>query len=90
MCLMCANAVATVRHLPRLVLLHRSFEDLRSTLSDTAWARWRDDYLRLTAFLVDRAQVTDDAYRHHLQRASERDRANVRNLLGGVYDVELN
>lgn len=87
MCLMCTNAVATPRHLPRLVLLHQALEDQRSALSDQAWTRWRDHYLRLTAFLFNVARVTDDTYRTHLQAATEQDRRHVRDLLGGHLDA---
>ncbi|MEB0200381.1 hypothetical protein QN345_13170 [Cryobacterium sp. 10I1] len=87
MCLMCRNAVATPRHLPRLCLLLQAFEDLRSTLTIRAWERWDDDYLRLHVFLFSRAQLTEEGRIAALAAATETDKHYVRLLLGGIYDT---
>lgn len=86
-CLMCDNAVATPRHLPRLVLLHSALEDLRGAVTESVWSERTDDYLRLTAFLFNSAQLNDDTYQRHLQAATKSDRQNVRDLLGGNLDA---
>ena len=86
-CLMCENAVATPRHLPRLVALHSALEDLRGSVTETSWNDLSDHHLRLTAFLFNSAQLNDDTYRRHLQAATESDRRNVRDLLGGNLDA---
>lgn len=87
MCLMCRNAVATPRHLPRLCLLLQAFEDLRSTLTVRAWERWDDDYLRLHVFLFNRARLTEEGRVAALSAATETDKHYVRLLLGGTYDT---
>jgi len=86
-CLMCQNAVATPRHLPRLVLLHAAMEDQRGAVTEAAWGDLRDHHLRLTAFLFNSARLTEQTYRQHLQAATEADRRNVRDLLGGNLDA---
>lgn len=87
MCLMCTNAVATPRHLPRLVLLHQALDDLRSTLTARAWERWEDHFIRLEAFLYLRAHLTEQGRLAALAAATDRDREHVRRLLGGTYDA---
>jgi len=87
LCLTCTNAVATPRHLPRLCLIHEALEDLRGALSDSAWARWSDDYVRLSAFLEDRVRMTPQRRKAALTEVTEVDRTYVRALFGGEYDV---
>ncbi|WP_299956982.1 hypothetical protein [uncultured Modestobacter sp.] len=87
MCLTCTNAVATPRHLPRLCLIHQVLEDLRGALSDSAWVRWSDDYVRLSAFLDDRVRMTPQRRKAALAEATEVDRTYVRALFAGEYDV---
>lgn len=88
MCLMCPNAIATKRHLPRLVLIHEVLTDLRSTLSQTAWSRWEADYLRLTAFLEREVRLTATQRQLALRKVADDDHNHVRALLNGTYDYE--
>ncbi|GEM_PF-2129707 len=88
MCLACTNAIATARHVPRLALLHGALEDLRSTMTSTAWEQWRDDYLRLHAFLVNEVRLDQDGIREAAQRATRADRLNVSRVLEGALDVD--
>ncbi|MCO1575147.1 hypothetical protein M8C13_05160 [Crossiella sp. SN42] len=51
-CLGCENAVATPRHLPRLVFLAECLDELASALHPDDWRdRWSEPYIQLTALL---------------------------------------
>ncbi len=53
-CLRCENAVATRRHLPRLVYLYRALDELRATLPERVWDQdWREHFLRLHHLLAE-------------------------------------
>lgn len=70
LCFACPNAVATGRHLPRIVYLHQALEGLRSAVDTATWtADWAEHHGRI-ADLVSahtteagraalRAQLTD-------------------------------
>jgi hypothetical protein len=70
LCFACPNALATGRHLPRILYLHRALESLRSAVNPASWAAdWAEHHTRVTD-LVDthtteaeraglRAQLTD-------------------------------
>ncbi len=52
-CLRCENAIATRRHLPRLVYLHRALNELRATLEPAVWDQdWREHFLLLHHLLA--------------------------------------
>lgn len=52
-CLACANAIATRRHLPRLVYLHQCLESLRATVAVDVWELdWQQHYRRLSSLLT--------------------------------------
>lgn len=88
MCLMCPNAIATQRHLPRLVLIHEVLTDLRSAVSQRVWGRWAADYLRLTAFLEREVRLTEEQRLVSLRKVDNEDHKHVRALLNGTYDYE--
>ena len=53
-CLLCENAIATRRHLPRLAYLHRALNELRGTLEPAVWDQdWREHFLRLHHLLAE-------------------------------------
>ena len=53
-CLLCENAIATRRHLPRLAYLHRALNELRGTLEPAVWDQdWRKHFLRLHHLLAE-------------------------------------
>jgi hypothetical protein len=85
-CLECKNAVATPRHLPRLVLLHDAISALASAVSE---AVWRTDYQasheRLSALLTNYSTSAErsDARRH----TTDTDREAIRQLLNRRYDA---
>jgi hypothetical protein len=83
-CLMCRNAVATPRHLPRLVALREALEELRSALDPELWeAHFAGAYFSLLALFETRlSQPLVESARGQI---SAPDRANVRALLNGVY-----
>jgi hypothetical protein len=52
-CLRCENAIATRRHLPRLVYLHRALNELRATLEPAHWDQdWREHFVVLDHLLA--------------------------------------
>lgn len=86
-CLGCSNAVATPRHLPRLVLAHAGLSELSSAVGTEDWqARWQIHYERLCTIL-DR-HTTEAERSEAMRRASDVDRAIVTRLLNGGYSVQ--
>lgn len=85
-CLGCVNAIATPRHLPRLVLTHAALIELSSTISTDEWTRrWETHYLRLCSILT---RYTTDAERAAaMTSATEHDRNLVTRLLDGGYSA---
>ena len=60
LCLACPNAVATARHLPRLVHLHDALEQLRGSVPGSVWdLDWAPHWSRLTD-LLDRHTTIDE------------------------------
>lgn len=61
-CLLCENAIATRRHLPRLVYLHRALNELRGTLERAVWDHdWREHFLRLHHLLAEHTTSAEQA-----------------------------
>lgn len=85
-CLGCTNAVATPRHLVRIVALHDALQELSGCLEQTDWAeRWEVHFCRL-CMLLDRH--TSEAERVQArQSVTESDRAVVARLLAGGYSA---
>lgn len=86
-CLACTNAVATPRHLPRIVTLHSALEELSSALGEQEWQdRWESHYLRLCV-LLDR-HTTDAERSAAAKQATDSDRAAINRLLSGGLSAE--
>lgn len=61
-CLLCENAIATRRHLPRLVYLYRALNELRGTLEPAVWDQdWREHFLRLHQLLAEHTTSAEQA-----------------------------
>jgi len=85
-CLGCVNAIATPRHLCRLVLTHAGLVELSSTISSDEWARrWETHYLRLCSLL--KRHTTEAERAAAMKSATEHDRNVVTRLLGGGYSA---
>jgi hypothetical protein len=83
-CLGCVNAIATPRHLSRLVLTHAGLVELSSTISSDEWARrWETHYLRLCSLL--KRHTTEAERTAATKSATEHDRNLVTRLLDGGY-----
>ncbi|MFB7010277.1 MULTISPECIES: hypothetical protein [unclassified Streptomyces] len=81
LCLACKNAYIHPGHHPRLALLHRQLESLRSVLDDGAWNdQWQDHSLRLEDL---RDKVGDTVWDAALARAGSDDHALVHLLVKG-------
>ncbi|SDC65615.1 hypothetical protein [Actinokineospora iranica] len=80
MCFACDNALATPRHLPRIVYLHDALAGLRSVVSGAAWtADWARHYSRVGDLL---AACTTPAERSALRgRLTDRDRVLIDQVL---------
>jgi hypothetical protein len=84
LCLACPNAVATPRHLPRLVTLHAALEELSSALPSDVWrARWQEHYLRLCSLLEMHSTPAERAASRANATATEKD--NIDRLLRGEF-----
>jgi hypothetical protein len=85
-CLGCVNAIATPRHLSRLVLTHAGLVELSGTISSDEWARrWETHYLRLCSLL--KRHTTEAERAAAMKSATEHDRNMVTRLLGGGYSA---
>lgn len=85
-CLDCSNAVATPKHLPRLVFMLACIDGLASVLDDTLWAtRWGAHRDRLAGLLA--AHTTKTEREDALEALTSADRQNVLRLIGGEYDA---
>lgn len=80
LCLACPNAVATRRHLPRLIYLHKCLYDLRLIVSADVWEQdWHTHFQRLTALLM--TNTTSAEQTAALAALSARDRDLIDRLL---------
>ncbi|RBO85343.1 hypothetical protein [Nocardia puris] len=85
LCLACANAVVTPRHLPRLAYLHQALESLRTVLPARTWAHdWREHHSRLTQ-LKD-SSFTAAEWADALTAVNSSDRATIELLLRKGFD----
>jgi hypothetical protein len=85
-CLACKNAIATRRHLPRLVYLHRCLESLRATLAATVWELdWCEHHLRLASLL--NRHTTDPQRQEASNKISDSDRDLIDRLLHREFDA---
>ncbi|OBJ45600.1 hypothetical protein A5630_01155 [Mycolicibacterium mucogenicum] len=85
-CLGCTNAIATPRHLPRLVLTRAGLAQLSSTITTDEWVRrWEHHYLRLCSLL--QRHSTKAEQNAAMKSATERDRDLVTRMLDGGYSA---
>lgn len=85
-CLGCVNAIATPRHLPRLVLTHAGLAELGSTIDSTEWVqRWETHYRRLSSLLE--RHTTQAERTAAMTSATDDDRLQVTRLLDGGFSV---
>ena len=80
LCFACPNAVATGRHLPRIVYLHQILETLRATLDASTWAAdWAGHHARVADLVHTH---TTEAERARLLIAlTDRDREPIDRML---------
>lgn len=82
LCLGCPNAVATARHLPRLMALHAALSELASALPVDVWqARWQEHFLRLSSLLE--LHTTEPERAAALRDATVEEKDNIDRLLRG-------
>ncbi|MFJ9005425.1 hypothetical protein [Streptomyces canus] len=80
MCFACPNALATSRHLPRIIYLHSALEALRSAVSGAAWtADWAGHYHRVDNLLNE--HTDRDRWPALLTELSEKDKDLIDRLL---------
>ena len=86
LCLACPNAVATRRHLPRLVYLHRALRQLRATLDATIWELdWREHHDRLDSLLTSHTTPAEQDVA--VRGISDHDRALIDDFLRRRFDL---
>ncbi|EWM19198.1 hypothetical protein KUTG_09502 [Kutzneria sp. 744] len=85
-CLACKNAIATRRHLPRLVYLHHCLESLRATVAAEVWELdWREHHLRLSSLLT--RHTTGAQQQEAVRTISGSDRDLIDRLLRRGFDA---
>ncbi|MFL0241981.1 hypothetical protein [Mycobacterium sp. SMC-17] len=85
LCLQCANAFATPRHLPRLIELRHQLEAIAST-DGPDWTDFRAmAYGCLVALIDDRTLITDGEYAAAERDITDEDRTEIHLLLNGKY-----
>ncbi|WP_239396370.1 hypothetical protein [Frankia sp. CiP3] len=86
LCLACPNAVATRRHLPRLVHLHDAMTELRAVVDADVWELdWRVHFTRLSALLGTHTTAAEQAAARGQLTAA--DRARIAALLHRKLDA---
>ena len=80
LCFACPNALATSRHLPRIVYLYEVLGTLRSTVSAEVWSTdWAEHFARVSALLDD--HTTELSRPLLLAELTERERALVDRMM---------
>lgn len=85
-CLACSNAIATPRHLTRLVVMHDALEELGSAVDANQWSeRWEVHFTRICVLLERHTTAAE----RKLARttATDTDRTIVTRLLSGGFSV---
>ena len=86
LCLACPNAVATRRHLPRLVYLHDGLAELHAVLDTTVWDRqWQQHFQRISALLDTHTTATERS--EVRARITDSDRMTIDRLLRRTLDA---
>lgn len=84
-CLSCTNAVATPRHIPRLMYLLASIDALAQVLPDAVWrTRWAERRGQLASLLA--AHTTAAEREDAIRKVTEAEKQNVHRLLAGEFD----
>ena len=84
-CLACPNAVATVDHLPRLVVLHDALVGIAGVVAQPEWQQHYAEHLARLQDLL-RQCSTDKEVTQARNSATDADRATVEALLRGGFD----
>ena len=84
-CLACPNSVATLRHLPRLVVLHDALVGLSDVVSRQQWQGHYAGHLDRLQDLL-RQCATDEEVAQARSSATDADRETVERLLRGGFD----
>lgn len=80
MCFACPNAVATGRHLPRIVYLHQALAAVRTTVLPEVWAAdWAEHFARVSALVED--HTTELGRRQFLAELTDNDRTLIDRML---------
>ncbi|UNN05326.1 hypothetical protein [Rhodococcus opacus] len=86
LCLACPNAVATRRHLPRLVHLHDGMSELHAVLDTTVWdQQWQQHFERVSVLLD--AHTTAAERSDARARVTNADRTTIDRLLRRTFDA---
>lgn len=84
-CLGCTNAVATPRHVPRLMYLLVSIDALVQVLPDAVWrTRWAERRAQLASLLS--AHTSSAEREDALRNVTETEKLNVQRLLAGEFE----
>ncbi len=86
LCLACGNAVATRRHLPRLVYLQDALNELRAVLDPAVWEQdWLEHHRRICSLLD--THTTQPERTDARARLSNADQGLIDRLLRRKYDT---
>jgi hypothetical protein len=86
LCLACPNAVATRRHLPRLVHLHDGLTELHTVLDTTVWDRQWQQHFERVSVLLD-THTTAGERSDARTRVTDADRTTIDRLLRRTFDA---
>jgi len=85
-CFACPNAIATPRHLPRIVALHDTLQDLASVVTEAVWiSDYRPHLLRIQALL--REKTTEQEVAQARASVTSQQRETIGLLLSRRLDV---
>ncbi|WP_371588078.1 hypothetical protein [Streptomyces virginiae] len=80
MCFACPNAVATSRHLPRIIYLHQALAAVRTTVTPEIWAAdWAEHFARVSALVEE--HTTEHSRRRFLAELTDDDHALIDRMM---------
>lgn len=86
LCLACPNAVATRRHLPRLVHLYDGLDELHAVLDTAVWDRhWQKHFARISVLLETHTTAAERSAAR--ARITDSDRTTIDRLLRRTFDA---
>ncbi|MBC2644416.1 MULTISPECIES: hypothetical protein [unclassified Rhodococcus (in: high G+C Gram-positive bacteria)] len=86
LCLACPNAVATRRHLPRLVHLHDGMTELHAVLDTAVWEQqWQQHFQRISTLLDTHTTAAERSDAR--TRITDADRTTIDRLLRRTFDA---